>query len=88
MEKKRKGSSGPGSVQQQTQKNEQYGKEKSKDNEFAIVPASQLKGSNADKDRRVGSAKPVLKNIDDEKIIPGLRRKNHSFWNSVNFERD
>lgn len=88
----------PGSVQRQTQRNEQYEPEQNnadEEKEFGIIPESQVKGSDADKDKEEediennddNDIEPDLEEIDDEKIIPGLPRERRS-RNFINFGLD
>ncbi|MCJ0743711.1 hypothetical protein [Pedobacter montanisoli] len=88
----------PGSVQRQTQRNEQYDSEQTnadEQKEFGIIPESQVKGSDADKDREEEDIEdddnnnigPDLEEIDDEKVIPSLPRERKS-WNFINFGLD
>lgn len=96
--KKEKLQNEQGSVQRQTQKNEQYGEEEASHSESTgIVPTSQIKGSDADKDRggkasterekRAKREEEMPEGIDDEKIIPGIRAKRNP-WNSITFDSD
>jgi len=80
-----------GSVQRQTQKNEDYkdasqNKKYQGNNKFGIVPAPQAKHEKKS-DSDTTHDQPDLKDIDDEKIIPGIRAK-RSPWNSIDFEAD
>jgi len=85
--KKEKLQNEQGSVQRQTQKNEQYCEEANQSESTSIVPTSQVKGSDADSDRE-GSLErdeEMPEGIDDEKIIPGIKRNP---WNSITFDSD
>lgn len=84
-----------GSVQRQTQKNEHYenadaaNKQESGD-QYGIVPVPKGEKKESDQQKsgnRMPKNQPDLKGIDDEKIIPGIKRK-HSPWNSIDFEAD
>lgn len=92
--KKEKLQNEQGSVQRQTQKNEQYGEEVNQSESTSIVPTSQVKGSDADKDREGKASleraererdEEMPEGIDDEKIIPGIKRNP---WNSITFDSD
>ena len=76
-----------GSVQHQTQKNEDYkdASQNEKDN-FGIVPVPQVKQEKKS-NSETKPDQPDLKGIDDEKIIPGIKSK-RSPWNSIDFEAD
>lgn len=86
-----------GSVQRQTQKNESYegaeenlhSEEAKNPDKFGLIPATENKKSSADKDEQISSLeeKPNLEDIDDEKIIPGIKAK-RTPWNSIDFEAD
>lgn len=92
----------PGSVQRQTQNNQQYAdteggqqqevKEKNEEGTFDIIPVQQAESSDADIDREGDRSirdkdEIDLKDIDDEKIIPGIKAK-RSPWNSITFDSD
>ena len=74
-----------GSVQRQVQRNEDYRSTDNRGNggQFGIVPFTQAKKNKPN----TAKPKPELKEVDDEKIIPGMRTK-RSPWNSVDFEAD
>lgn len=72
----------PGSVQRQTQRNEQYETEKAdEEKEFGIISKPQVKGRDRIKEEtEKGDNEPGLdlEEVDDEKIIPGLPREHRS----------
>jgi hypothetical protein len=62
-------------------------------NEFGFIPRSQMRGSDADIDRKGKASIDNFKNIgkganDDEFTNQSFFRKRKNTWNSVNFENE
>ena len=79
-----------GSMQRQTQQNEQLkqGESDQKDEgPVGIVPASEVKGSDADKDR---GGEPSLEEVETKNDSDELRyeKPRRSSWNSITFDND
>ncbi len=83
-----------GSVQRQTQESQSYSdtdlnkKQKSEQgnhNQFGVIPVPEAQEKKIGGNK--GKKQPDLKEIDDEKVIPGIKTKRSS-WNSVDFETD
>lgn len=81
-----------GSMQQQTQRNGQHNQaeEQKGEKEVGIIPASEVKGSDADQDR---DGEPSLEDTDVETSeyqqdeTQNLKTK-RSYWNSITFDTD
>jgi hypothetical protein len=85
----------PGSMQRQTQQNEQFGNgeeqlENATTGEFGLMLTPQAKPNDNDGEEDISirdEDEIELNDIDDEKIIPSLKAKRNP-WNSATFDKD